>query len=593
VRKAAIAYGLAGLAAAGLGLSAAQASGGPTADIGWISQSQDCSSARGAGEAIKTRPDISVGGSPVNESRTSLKRGAKVTTNRYGRGVICLRDGNWECDVRPETELRVFPPKTRRLLIRLADGHVTCVSPSRGETRLETKGVRLLIGAQGRLLAGTHDDNSTTAPTGGKSFSIAVVKGRTVVKFRRGSGVVAKKRTTLNAVVLGRGEQSVVPTRGFPSPPSSIDLTKAERAVFTERERALPKETDRSAPKVEIGGPHDPSSVRSATFTFNASEAATFSCALDDTDFRLCTTPFDELKRVAPGRHTFAVRATDAAGNTGVARYSWTVDGSRIAFVSFRHGNPEIHTVDPDGQTPLRITENEISDENPDWSPDRRRLVFDRLVGDNLDIYVMNADGSGATRLTEDRARDRNPTWSPNGTLIAFESFRDNGNREIYVMNADGSGERRLTTDPGEDFDPTWAPDSKRLAFASTRDGNYEIYSMNADGSGLTRLTNHPAPEFGPSWSPDGRRIAFHGQREDQGRSHNIFVMNPDGSDVTRLTQTSRNDTNPSWAPDSRHIVFHSDREGGEEQLYVLDVVTRMQTRVPAETTRANFSADW
>jgi Tol biopolymer transport system component len=58
--------------------------------------------------------------------------------------------------------------------------------------------------------------------------------------------------------------------------------------------------------------------------------------------------------------------------------------------------------------------------------------------------------------------------------------------------------------------------------------------------------------------------------------------------------ETDGEDTNPSWAPDSRHLVFASDRDRtAEEQLFVLDLDTGTQTRVPTETSRANFGADW
>src|SRR6266511_604483 len=312
---------------------------------------------------------------------------------------------------------------------------------------------------------------------------------------------------------------------------------------------------------------------------------------LAGSEFRLCTDVRQRYDRLPPGKHTFAMKATDQAGNTSSpAQYAWTIDSSRVAFASVRDGNPEIYVADPDGENAVRLTNNLVSDENPDWSPDRDRLTFDSLRKDNLDVYVMNADGSAQTPLTSSPAVDRNPTWSPDGRKIAFESFRD-GNREIYVMNADGSAQTRLTNDPALDFDPTWSPDSRKLAFTSTRDDNYEIYSMNVDGRAQTRLTNHPAVEFGPTWSPDGKRIAFHSLRSDQ--YHNIYMMNPDGTDVTRLTNTEQADQNPSWAPDSFHLVYQSNRDADSEvQLYVLDIATREEFRL-TPLGRANYVPDW
>jgi hypothetical protein len=63
------------------------------------------------------------------------------------------------------------------------------------------------------------------------------------------------------------------------------------------------------------------------TFQFASSEAgSTFGCSLDGSAFELCTTP-RAYAAVALGSHTFAVRATDAAANTGAAAtHSWIVE---------------------------------------------------------------------------------------------------------------------------------------------------------------------------------------------------------------------------------------------------------------------------
>jgi hypothetical protein len=70
--------------------------------------------------------------------------------------------------------------------------------------------------------------------------------------------------------------------------------------------------------------PPNPSNDASPTFAFSASEAATFECKLDNGAFAACTSP--KTYTVSGGPHTFTVRATDAAGNSGQASHDWTVD---------------------------------------------------------------------------------------------------------------------------------------------------------------------------------------------------------------------------------------------------------------------------
>lgn len=598
MRKAAVAFGLAGLAAAGVGWAH---SPNAVAD-GARAAAARCSPGKHLGAAVGLLPEVTVSG---KSKWKYLKPGDTVTTDPYGSANICLAKHQTFCRVGPSSTLRVQP---RAGVLLRAGGRldVTCsqrntdvgLSHDGAGYYLRADPVRAsaaVTPARGQL---AREDPS--AVTGDPVFSFHVGGKQAVIKVRRGSGIVDTGGNLEHAVVLGRNQQVKVPAAQEPSQPTTIKLTRAEKKVFQQVARTAPKDTDKTPPDVTLSGPRDPSSVRSATLSFDSMESGlTFSCALDGTDFRLCTSAV-QIPRLEVGKHDFAVRATDSAGNSRIVHHVWTVDGSRIVFESFRDGNPELYTEDPDGENQVRLTNNLISDEHPDWAPDRKRIVFDRLdQKQNLDIWTTNADGTGETRLTTDRAPDRNPSWSPDGTRIVFERG-PMGDRQIYVMNADGTGGTQLTFDPVcdvpcsvDNLDPGWSSDSKRIVFASTRDGNYEIYVMNADGSGQTRLTNDQTNDFGPSWSPDGKRIAFHSNRS--GVSYNIYVMNPDGTGVTRVTTSNRNDTNPSWAPDSEHLVFDSDRDPSTElQLYVVDALTRDEpTRIPAPSTRANFAADW
>jgi hypothetical protein len=51
--------------------------------------------------------------------------------------------------------------------------------------------------------------------------------------------------------------------------------------------------------------------------------------------------------------------------------------GSKIVFVSNRDGNKDIYTVNSDGTTLLRLTENSAEDEWPVWSHDGGSIIYD------------------------------------------------------------------------------------------------------------------------------------------------------------------------------------------------------------------------
>lgn len=83
---------------------------------------------------------------------------------------------------------------------------------------------------------------------------------------------------------------------------------------------------DRTAPVTKVNkGPKKKTTKRKAKFKFGASEAATFTCALDKAAPKPCKSPFK--KGVSLGRHRFAVTATDAVGNAQAkpTTYRWKV----------------------------------------------------------------------------------------------------------------------------------------------------------------------------------------------------------------------------------------------------------------------------
>ncbi len=87
--------------------------------------------------------------------------------------------------------------------------------------------------------------------------------------------------------------------------------------------------------------PGDPSNDSSPSFSFTATESgSSFTCKLDTAVPAACSAP-TTYSNVAPGLHTFTLTATDTAGNTGVASYTWRIDtAAPTATITQRPGNP-------------------------------------------------------------------------------------------------------------------------------------------------------------------------------------------------------------------------------------------------------------
>ena len=142
---------------------------------------------------------------------------------------------------------------------------------------------------------------------------------------------------------------------------------------------------------------------------------------------------------------------------------------AQIAFTSGRDGNAEIYVMDADGKNQRRLTHHPADDSLPSWSPDGQKIAFSSYRnGGNIQIFVMGSDGQNPIRLT-DGVNDRNPAWSPDGQRIAFDGFGDEEfdgvgwNIEIYVMASDGKNRKRLTDSPASNLNPSWSPTVKGL----------------------------------------------------------------------------------------------------------------------------------
>ena len=123
---------------------------------------------------------------------------------------------------------------------------------------------------------------------------------------------------------------------------------------------------------------------------------------------------------------------------------AWSADARALAYTTYRPSPDILVSFIYQGllQNPTKgVGTNYI----PVFSPDGTRIAFMSGRDGNPEIYVMNVDGSNLRRLTNHPAGDGTPTWSPNSQQIAFVSDRT-GTPQIYLM-----GSRRLQRAPDHD----------------------------------------------------------------------------------------------------------------------------------------------
>ena len=256
----------------------------------------------------------------------------------------------------------------------------------------------------------------------------------------------------------------------------------------------------------------------------------------------------------------------------------------RIAFVSDRTGEWEIHRLEPAAGEPVAITDIHEVNGRPSWSPDGTRLAFTSYFQGAFDVFSVNADGSELQQLTDTPEVDWEPSWSPDGRRLAFISTRD-GTPALYRMNADGSDQRAMLSDPAGYCYPAWSPNGLQIAVAVGPD--IHILPLDAEGKVAGDSVNL-GPGNQPSWSPDGARIVF--SRWD-GDNLDVYIVNADGTNLRRVTSHPALDQYPVWSPDGQMITFSSYRDGNWE-LYAVSVYGDDLTRL-TESPATEFLPAW
>ena len=224
-------------------------------------------------------------------------------------------------------------------------------------------------------------------------------------------------------------------------------------------------------------------------------------------------------------------------------------DGKRVVFVC--GGEPVnicVMNVDGTGFAVLTGTQN---NSNPTWSPDGTKIAFTSYREGDPRVYTMNADGTNVQRLVANGADiffEDHAAWSPDGTRIAFVGATEAGST-IYTATVNGGAVVPVLSNDLFKENLAWSPDGTRIAFDTIND----LYVVGADGTGLHLLVTGENENTSPAFSPDGSQIAFYREKilRDEfgsiiGRETSIFVTPSTGGAIVNLNAPDGN--NPSWS---------------------------------------------
>jgi Tol biopolymer transport system component len=328
---------------------------------------------------------------------------------------------------------------------------------------------------------------------------------------------------------------------------------------------------------------------------------------------------------LASGR---AVPVTDSLGVS--LSPQWSVDGSRLFFVSNRDGPRDVYvaTVGSDGrprgrpdrvtvglgaqsitfdQQANRVTYAVYREEANLWSlpiPPRERapvtieratqltsgsqvvetmsvsrdekwVFYDSNIAGSADVYRLPVGGGGEPeRLTSYPSHEFYPVPSPDGSEFAFHSPRA-GSRDMYAQRIGDAAARQLTSTPTQDCCAMWSPDGRTLAFTDYL-GERGIFFVRRDASGQwqtpVRRLDHG---FGWAWSRDGALIALTSGRRIRGSlpSERIELMTPDSGAPRTLYTVADTLRDPiagrvEFARDGSGVYFKSHDAMGHASIW-------------------------
>jgi TolB protein len=187
----------------------------------------------------------------------------------------------------------------------------------------------------------------------------------------------------------------------------------------------------------------------------------------------------------------------------------------------------DIFAADRDGKNLVRLTDTPGYDAEGSYSPDGSKIVFTSFRDGDGEIYIMDADGRNPRRITKAKGYDGGPFFSPDGKRIIYRSDRKgNDLLQVYVNNVEGTAERALTSNEFVNWGPYWHPDNRHIIYATSRHGhaNYELYLMDVDNGSEERITYHEGFDGLPVFSPDGKRLMWTSSGRTADRKSQLFI---------------------------------------------------------------------
>jgi dipeptidyl aminopeptidase/acylaminoacyl peptidase len=225
-----------------------------------------------------------------------------------------------------------------------------------------------------------------------------------------------------------------------------------------------------------------------------------------------------------------------------------------------------------DGDAPWPMTQGPSQDNTPRWSPDGERLAFVSNRSGNFQIHVIPRHGGESIQLSHGDFSVVSYEWRPDGTGLAAVC--------AVMVDPNLRGGRMAPDAPPVQPDApevVWKLPYKIDGVGYVLNREMRLFLIDSSTGDATPLTDGPFDVKAASWSPDGSQLVYVRTREDDD-SHlsDLWVMNADGSNARQMTHEQSQVVYPVWSPDGKWIVFGGTVEEGDAQvrLWTIEMAT-------------------
>ncbi len=165
---------------------------------------------------------------------------------------------------------------------------------------------------------------------------------------------------------------------------------------------------------------------------------------------------------------------------------------------------------------------------------------------------------------------------------VAETGPKDNKQKRLAIMDQDQANHRFLTDGSYLVLTPRFSPNSQKITYMSyVKRDRPRVYIFDIETGKQEIVGEFPGMTFAPRFSPDGSKIIMSYTDPNIGNSE-IYILDLKTRISTRITNNSAIDVSASFSPSGKEIVFNSDRSG-RRHLYVTDLKNRDVKRISRE----------